>query len=108
RRAGRGRRRDRPGPAHPGAGVAPRRLPDDLRTSMIDDIDALTLEEKASLLSGHDDWYTETIDRLGIPAIEVGDGPHGLRKETGVDMVWVPATGFPTASALGASWDREL
>ncbi|GIE06839.1 glycosyl hydrolase [Paractinoplanes durhamensis] len=72
------------------------------------DVDALTLEEKASLLSGHDDWYTETIDRLGIPAIEVGDGPHGLRKETGVDMVWVPATGFPTASAMGASWDRDL
>jgi beta-glucosidase len=76
------------------------------------DVDAvlaeLTLPEKASLLSGHDDWYTETIDRLGVPAIEVGDGPHGLRKETGVDMVWVPATGFPTASALGASWDRDL
>ncbi|HEY0530265.1 MAG TPA: glycoside hydrolase family 3 C-terminal domain-containing protein [Actinoplanes sp.] len=69
---------------------------------------ALTLSEKASLLSGHDDWYTEAIDRLGVPAVEVGDGPHGLRKETGVDMVWVPATGFPTASALGASWDRDL
>ncbi|MBU2670281.1 glycoside hydrolase family 3 C-terminal domain-containing protein [Actinoplanes bogorensis] len=74
----------------------------------MDDIDGLTLEEKASLLSGHDEWYTETIERLGIPAIEVGDGPHGLRKETGVDMVWVPATGFPTASAMGASWDRDL
>jgi beta-glucosidase len=73
---------------------------------------ALTLEEKASLLSGHDDWYTETIERpaegVHVPAIEVGDGPHGLRKETGVDMVWVPATGFPTASAMGASWDRDL
>ncbi|WP_037364009.1 beta-glucosidase family protein [Nakamurella lactea] len=73
---------------------------------------ALTLPEKASLLSGHDDWYTETIDRpadgVRVPAVEVGDGPHGLRKETGVDMVWIPATGFPTASAMGASWDREL
>ncbi|WP_439901385.1 beta-glucosidase family protein [Microbacterium azadirachtae] len=73
---------------------------------------ALTLEEKASLLSGLDDWYTQPLDRPGlperVPSIEVGDGPHGLRKETGVDMVWVPATGFPTASAMGASWDRQL
>lgn len=73
---------------------------------------ALTLEEKASLLSGVDDWFTQALDRPGlpapVPAIEVGDGPHGLRKETGVDMVWVPATGFPTASAMGASWDRDL
>lgn len=72
----------------------------------------LTLEEKASLLSGLDDWFTQPLDRPGLPAavpsIEVGDGPHGLRKETGVDMVWVPATGFPTASAMGASWDRDL
>ncbi|UOQ89117.1 glycoside hydrolase family 3 C-terminal domain-containing protein [Agromyces endophyticus] len=72
----------------------------------------LTLEEKASLLSGRDDWFTQPIDRPGltdpVPPIEVGDGPHGLRKETGVDMVWVPATGFPTASAMGASWDRDL
>ncbi|WP_426515644.1 beta-glucosidase [Diaminobutyricibacter sp. McL0618] len=79
----------------------------------VDDVlEALTLEEKASLLSGVDDWFTQTIDRPGlpaaVPAIEVGDGPHGLRKETGVDMVWVPATGFPTASAMGASWDRNL
>ncbi|WP_246160035.1 beta-glucosidase family protein [Microbacterium rhizomatis] len=75
-------------------------------------LSALTLEEKASLLSGLDDWFTQPIDRPGLPApvpsIEVGDGPHGLRKETGVDMVWVPATGFPTASAMGASWDRDL
>ncbi|MFE4468715.1 beta-glucosidase [Leifsonia sp. NPDC056824] len=80
---------------------------------VVDDVlAALTLEEKASLLSGVDDWFTQTIDRPGlpapVPAIEVGDGPHGLRKETGVDMVWVPATGFPTASAMGASWDRDL
>jgi beta-glucosidase len=73
---------------------------------------ALTLEEKASLLSGLDDWYTQPIDRPGlpqaVPSIEVGDGPHGLRKETGIDMVWVPATAFPTASAMGSSWDRDL
>ena len=79
----------------------------------VDDVlSALTLEEKASMLSGVDDWFTQTIDRPGlpaaVPAIEVGDGPHGLRKETGVDMVWVPATAFPTASAMGASWDRDL
>ncbi len=77
----------------------------------VDDVLArLTLEEKASLLSGHDDWWTQPLDRDGVhvPSVEVGDGPHGLRKETGTDMVWIPATAFPTASALGASWDRDL
>ncbi|WP_448058581.1 beta-glucosidase [Cellulomonas hominis] len=71
-------------------------------------LQAMTLDEKASLLSGDGEYWTQAIPSVDLPAIEVGDGPHGLRKETGVDMVWIPATGFPTGSALGATWDRDL
>ena len=73
----------------------------------------LTLEEKASLCLGSDIWHTAAVERLGIPAIMVSDGPHGLRAqpEHG-DHVGLggslPATCFPTASALGSSWDPEL
>jgi beta-glucosidase len=43
----------------------------------------------------------------------VTDGPHGLRKQAGSsDHVGlhdsIPATCFPTASALAATWNREL
>ena len=43
----------------------------------------------------------------------VSDGPHGLRKQPeGGDHVGisgsVPATCFPTACALGSSWDPQL
>jgi beta-glucosidase len=53
------------------------------------------------------------VERLGIPAIMVSDGPHGLRKQPHeADHVGisgsVPATCFPTACALGSSWDPEL
>jgi beta-glucosidase len=73
----------------------------------------LTLEEKASLVSGSGFWWTRRIDRLGIPSIMVSDGPHGLRKQADrTDHVGlgqsVPATCFPTASALASSWDRDL
>ncbi len=73
----------------------------------------LTLEEKASLVSGSGFWWTRRIERLGIPSIMVSDGPHGLRKQAGQgDHVGVggsiPATCFPTASALASSWDRDL
>jgi beta-glucosidase len=69
---------------------------------------ALTLPEKALLLTGHDDWRTHAVERVGIPSAEVADGPHGLRRETGVDMVWYPATCLPTLSALASTWDREV
>ncbi len=40
----------------------------------------MTLEEKASLCSGSDFWHTQPIERLGITAVMVSDGSHGLRK----------------------------
>jgi len=72
----------------------------------------LTLEEKASLCSGRDDWSTKPIERLDIPWIWVSDGPHGLRRAPKTNVPGygdqLPATCFPTASALAATWDLDL
>lgn len=69
----------------------------------------MTLEEKALLLSGDGWWMTHRVDRLQIPAICMTDGPHGLRKVEGAGLsTSVPATCFPTASALASSWDPDL
>ncbi|GAA1748912.1 glycoside hydrolase family 3 C-terminal domain-containing protein [Nonomuraea bangladeshensis] len=77
------------------------------------DISALTLEEKATLLSGRGAWETADIERLGIRSITLTDGPHGLRKvapdaEQFSFEASLPATCFPTAAALGSSWDPDL
>ncbi|HEY2273664.1 MAG TPA: glycoside hydrolase family 3 C-terminal domain-containing protein [Jatrophihabitantaceae bacterium] len=76
-------------------------------------LEQLTLTEKAALCLGSDFWHTAPVERLGIPAVALSDGPHGLRKvpEDGVDVALgesLPATCFPTASALGSSWDVDL
>src|SRR5215210_5610840 len=73
----------------------------------------LTPEEKASLCLGSDFWHTAPVPRLDIPAITLSDGPHGLRRQPDEgDHVGVggslPATCFPTASALGSSFDPDL
>ncbi|HLS62672.1 MAG TPA: glycoside hydrolase family 3 C-terminal domain-containing protein, partial [Ruania sp.] len=71
----------------------------------------LTVAEKAGLTSGADAWHTKAIDRVGLPAVMVTDGPHGLRKEAGSGPGLgpsVPATCFPPAVALGASFDPGL
>lgn len=69
----------------------------------------MTLEEKALLLSGDGWWKTHGIDRLQIPSISMTDGPHGLRKVAGGGLgTSVPATCFPTASAIASSWNTDL
>ncbi|WP_068786264.1 glycoside hydrolase family 3 C-terminal domain-containing protein [Paenibacillus phocaensis] len=73
----------------------------------------LTLEEKAGLCSGLDFWHTKGVERLGIPSVMMTDGPHGLRKQSAsADHLGlndsVPATCFPSAAGLAASWNRGL
>lgn len=76
-------------------------------------IQQMTLEEKASLLSGANFWNTKSIDRLGIPSMMLTDGPHGLRKQGGkADHLGlnnsIPATCYPTAAGLANTWDEAL
>ncbi|PZD94986.1 glycosyl hydrolase [Paenibacillus sambharensis] len=76
-------------------------------------IDKMTLEEKASLMSGKDFWQTQDIQRLGINSIFLADGPHGIRKQAeAADHLGLneslPATCFPTAATLANSWNEQL
>ena len=76
-------------------------------------INKMTIEEKASLMSGENFWNTKAIKRLDIPGIMLTDGPHGLRKQGGKEdhlglNKSLPATCFPTAATLANSWDSDL
>lgn len=75
-------------------------------------IGQMTLEEKAGLCSGADFWHTKGVERLGIPAVMVSDGPHGLRKQDdkadhlGVNDS-IKAVCFPAGCATASSFSRE-
>ena len=74
----------------------------------------LTLKEKAELLTGKKNWWFEGIPRLGIRDFFVADGPHGLRayedpqERNGHPKKRAPATAFPCAAAMGATFHPEL
>ncbi len=76
-------------------------------------VSKMTLEEKAAMCSGADFWHTESVERLGIPASMVSDGPHGLRKQDdkadhlGVNES-IKAVCFPAGCGTAASFNREL
>ncbi len=78
-------------------------------------IDKMTLEEKAGMCSGKNWFETKDVERLGIPRIQMFDGPNGLRKNAGRSendnfggYTAVKSTCFPTGSAMAASWDVDL
>lgn len=72
---------------------------------------SLTLEEKAGLCSGADFWHTKAVERLGIPALMLSDGPHGLRTQKPGSQNpndSIEAVCFPAGCAAAASFDPTL
>ena len=73
-------------------------------------IEAMTLQEKASLVVGGGmtgssigaAGIIRALPRLGIPALELSDGPAGLRLRS------TATTWFPSASLLASTWDTSL
>jgi len=61
----------------------------------------MTLDEKITLIGGINDFYTQAIPRLGIPALRMSDGPLGVHD-------YGPTTAYPAGITLAASWDTDL
>jgi beta-glucosidase len=70
----------------------------------------LTVAEQAALTSGRDAWHTKPVESVGLPAITVTDGPHGVRLQANPrDLLrGQPATCFPPAVASASTWDPDL
>ena len=62
-------------------------------------LNRMTLEEKIEMLGGTG-FETKAIERLGIPPLNMSDGPLGVR--------WGSATALPSGILLGATWNPEL
>jgi beta-glucosidase len=89
-------------------------LPADQRVH--DLLKRMTLEEKATMLSGSGWMESAPIPRLGIPAIKMADGPMGVRSWAGssaitnasTNPVRVETTSFPSGVAMASTWDTAL
>ncbi len=62
-------------------------------------INKMTLQEKITMIGG-DEMATIPVERLGIPALKMTDGPIGVR--------WGKTTAFPSGIAMASTWDTTL
>ena len=68
-------------------------------------LENLTLEEKISLLTGFNSWYSNKIPRLKIPSIKMSDGPNGVR---GDSTSGKSSACFPCPISIGSTWNKKL
>ena len=78
-------------------GQPPAATSDDPRIERL--LSQLTLDEKLSLLGGTG-FETKPVPRLGIPTLNMTDGPVGVR--------WQRTSAFPVSIMMAASWDPAL
>jgi beta-glucosidase len=67
---------------------------------------ALTLDEKIALLAGQDLWSTVPIERLGVPSLQLTDGPNGVRGFD--DRHGRTVMSYPVGVAMGATFHPDL
>lgn len=82
--------------------------------SLTNRLSELTTHEKVGLLHAQSKFTSAGVPRLGIPQLNMDDGPHGVREELEWNT-WSPAhqtndscTAFPSLTCLAATWNREL
>jgi beta-glucosidase len=101
-------------PVPPNAPYKDPAVPVDKRVA--DLLGRMTLEEKAAMLSGSGWMESAPIERLGIPAIKMADGPMGVRSWAGSSAITsaanaavkVESTAFPSGVDMAATWDPDL
>ena len=64
-------------------------------------VSQMTLEEKIAYIGGYESWYIRPLERLGLPAVKMVDGPQGVRNNT-------RSTLYPSGVAAASTWNREL
>jgi len=82
-------------------------LSPELETRIESILQEMTLDEQVSLLAGADFWTTVPVERAGVPAIKVTDGPNGARGG-GSLIGGVSAAAFPVAISLASTWNTAL
>ena len=82
----------------------------DLETRVEQLVAQMTLEEKVTQMAGNTPisssygeqlWNVPGLERLGIPALGMSDGPRGVGVHDG-------ATAFPVGMARAATWDPDI
>ncbi|MFP4974130.1 glycoside hydrolase family 3 C-terminal domain-containing protein [Paenibacillus sp. CN-4] len=78
------------------------------RTGLL--LEEMTLKEKVDFVTGNVNnfygFYNAPVERLGIPALTMADGPTGVRIAN-PDIQNKQSTAFPAPMALAATWNTE-
>ena len=68
-------------------------------------INQLSLEEKISLIGGHNVFFTKGFEKFKVPAMYMSDATQGVNIRAELDDQLEKSVAFPSPIALASTWE---
>ena len=81
---------------------------EEAKRKAVEIVNQLTLEEKISLIGGHNVFFTKGFEKFKVPAMYMSDATQGVNIRAELDDQLDKSVAFPSPIALASTWNREL
>ncbi|WP_139059076.1 beta-glucosidase family protein [Polaribacter reichenbachii] len=80
----------------------------DAKNQALKIIDQMTIDEKISLIGGHNVFFTKGFEKFNVPAMYLSDATQGVNIRSHLDDQLEKSVAFPSPIALASTWNKEL
>ena len=71
-------------------------------------LNQMTIDEKISLIGGHNMFFTKGFEEFKVPAMYLSDATQGVNIRSHLDDQLEKSVAFPSPIALASTWNKEL
>ena len=71
-------------------------------------LNQMTIDEKISLIGGHNVFFTKGFEKFNVPAMYLSDATQGVNIRSHLDDQLEKSVAFPSPIALASTWNKEL
>ncbi len=81
---------------------------EEAKEQAIDILTQMTLDEKISMIAGHNMFFTKGLERFNVPSMYMSDASQGVNIRRELDDQLEKSVAFPCSIALASTWNTEL
>lgn len=81
---------------------------DNAKTQAIEILDQMTIDEKISMIGGHNVFFTKGFEKFNVPAMYLSDATQGVNIRSHLDDQLEKSVAFPSPIALASTWNKDL
>ncbi|MDB9948808.1 glycoside hydrolase family 3 C-terminal domain-containing protein [Porticoccaceae bacterium] len=80
----------------------------DAKSQALKILNKMTIDEKISLIGGHNHFFTKGFKRFNVPVMYLSDATQGVNIRSHLDDQLEKSVAFPSPIALASTWNKEL